>query len=95
MTVIKDIEELEKLGLDMQKELQMNLILQSLTSLYSQFIINFYMNKFDCIIPELVNILITTEEILKSSRGTVLTVEQISSSKKKSGWKKKSKPAKK
>ena len=38
MTVIKDIEELEKLGLEMQKELQMDLILQSLTSSYSQFL---------------------------------------------------------
>ena len=34
ITVIKDSEELGKLGLDMQKKLQMNLILQSLTSLY-------------------------------------------------------------
>ena len=35
MIVIKDIEELEKLELNMQKELQMDLILQSLTSSYS------------------------------------------------------------
>ena len=35
MTVIKDIEELGKLRLDMQKELQIDLILQSLTSSYS------------------------------------------------------------
>ena len=56
MTVIKDIEELRKLGLEMQKELQIDLIFQSLTSLYSKFIINFYVNKLDCTIPELVNI---------------------------------------
>ena len=37
MTVIKDIEELEKLELDMQKKLQMDLILQSLTSSYCQY----------------------------------------------------------
>ena len=41
MIVIKDLKELEKLRLDMQRELQIDLILQSLTSLYSQFIINF------------------------------------------------------
>ena len=35
MTVIMDIEELRKLRLDMQKELQMDLIFQSLMSLYS------------------------------------------------------------
>ena len=89
MIVIKDIEELEKLRLDMQKKLQMNLILQSLTSSYSQFIINFCMNKFDCTIPELVNMLVTMEGTLKSSKGIVLAVEQTSSSKKKSTGKKK------
>ena len=95
MTVIKDIEELGKLRLDMQKKLQMDLILQSLMSLYSQFIINFHLNKLECIIPELVNMLVTTEETLKSSRGTVLIVKRTSSSKRKSSWKKKSKSTKK
>ena len=95
ITVIKDIEELRKLGLEIQKELQMDLILQSLTSSYSQFIINFYMNKFDCIIFELVNMLVTTEGILKSSRGIDLTVEWTSSFKRKFTGRKKVKSAKK
>ena len=94
MTVIKDIEKLEKLRLGMQKELQMDLIFQSLTNLYSQFIINFYMNKLDCTIFELVNMLVTTEETLKSSRGTVLTMEKTFF-KRKSTRKKKVKLAKK
>ena len=75
MAVIKDIERLEKLGLEIQKKLQMYLILQSLTSLYSQFIVNFYINKLDCTISELVNMLVTMKKILKSSRDTILTVE--------------------
>ena len=94
MSMIKDIEELGKLGLEIQKKMQMDLMLQSLTSLYSQFIINFHMNKLDCIIPELVNMLVTTEGTLKSSRGTVLAVERTSS-KKKSTEKKKVKSTKK
>ena len=81
MIVIKDIEELEKFELEMQKELQMELILQSLMNSYSQFIINFYMNKLDYTIPELVNILVTTEGTLKSSRDTVLAMKQTSSKK--------------
>ena len=84
MIVIKDIEELGKLGLEMQKELQIDLILQSLTSSYSQFIINFHMNKLDCTISELVNMLVTTEETLKSSKGTVLIMERTSSKDRKS-----------
>ena len=94
MTVIKDIEEHGKLGLDMQKELQKNLIFQSLTSSYSQFIINFYMNKLDCTIFKMVNMLVTTKGTLKSSRGTVLAVEYIFF-KRKSIGKKKTKSTKK
>ena len=75
ITVIKNIKELKKLGLDMQKKLQMNLILQSFTSSYSQFIVNFHIYKLDCTIPEFVNMLVTTEGTLKSSRGTILTVK--------------------
>ena len=73
--MIKDVEELKKLRLNMQKELQMNLILQSLISSYNQFVINFYMNKFECTISELVNMLVPTEEILKSLKGTTLAVK--------------------
>ena len=73
--MIKAIEELEKLGLDMQKILQIDLIFQSLTSSYSQFIMNFHMSKLDCTIPELVNMLVTMEGTLKSSKGTILTVK--------------------
>ena len=94
MTVIKDIEEHEKLKLEMQKKLQMDLILQSLTSLCSQFIINLYMNKLDCTIPELVNMLVATEGTLKSSKGTILAMEQTSF-KRKSTRKKKIKSVKK
>ena len=43
----------------------------------------------------LVNMLVTTEETLKSSRSIVLAVEQTSSIKRKSDWKKKIKSAKK
>ena len=46
-------------------------------------------------IPELVNMLVTTEETLKSSKGTVLAVERTSLTRRKFGWKKKIKSAKK
>ena len=53
------------------------------------------MNKLDCTIFELINMLVTMESILKSSRGTVLTVKRTSSSKRKSTRRKKVKSAKK
>ena len=62
------IKNLEKLELTMQKKLQVDLIQQFLTSSYSQFIINFHMNKLDYTLSELVNMLVTTEGTLKSSK---------------------------
>ena len=53
------------------------------------------MNKLDCTIPKLVNMLVTVEGTLKSSRGTILIVKWTSSSKRKFGWKKKDKSTKK
>ena len=47
LTMIKDIEELQKLGMNMDKELQVDLILQSIPKSYGQFIMNYHMNKID------------------------------------------------
>ena len=94
LTMIKDIEELQKLEMNMNKKLQVDLILQSLPDSYGQFIMNYHMNKIDVTLPELLNMLVTAEGILKSSRGTVLAMERASS-KKKSSFKKKKKSIKK
>ena len=53
------------------------------------------MNKLDCTIPKLINMLVTAEEILKNLRGIILIMEWTSSSKRKCGWKKKNKPVRK
>ena len=53
------------------------------------------MSKLDCTILKLINMLVTAEKILKSSKDTILAVEQTSSSKRKSGWKMKDKSMKK
>ena len=82
LTMIKDLEELEKLDLTIQKKLQVDLILQFLTSSYGQFIINYHMNKLDCALLKLVNMLVTTEKTLKSSRSSIFIVEQAHSFKK-------------
>ena len=94
MTMIKDLEELEKLGLNVQREIKIDLILQSLTSSFGQFIVNYHMNKLDCNLSKLVNMLITAKDTLKSSKDFVLAVERTPS-KRMSQEKKKNKPAKK
>ena len=55
---------------------------------------NYHMNKIDSTLSELLNMLVTVEGTLKSSRDTVLTVERASS-KRKSSFKKKKKSVKK
>ena len=88
LIMIKDIGELQKLGINMDKELQVDLILQSLSNSYRQFIMNYYMNKIDSTLSELLNMQVTVEGTLKSLKSTVLIVEQTSS-KRKSSFKKK------
>ena len=41
LIMIKDIEELQKLGMNIDKELQVDLILQSLPDFHGQFIMNY------------------------------------------------------
>src|SRR5262249_54052809 len=55
------IEKLGQLGFVMDHELSIDLVLQSLPESYSQFVLNFYMNKLDANLPELVNMLKTAE----------------------------------
>ena len=66
--MIKDIKELQKLGMNMDKELQVDLILQSLFDSYEQFIMNYHVNKIDSTLSELLNMLVTAEGTLKNLR---------------------------
>ena len=62
------LEKLSTLGFVMDHELSIDMILQSLPDSYSQFILNYYMNKIDTTIPELINMLKTAESSVKSFR---------------------------
>ena len=79
--MIQDIKELQKLGMNMDKKLVVDLMLQSLPDSFGQFIMNYHMNEIDRTLPELLNMLVIVEGTLKSSRGIVLTVERTSSKK--------------
>ena len=45
LIMIEDLEELEKLSIILDKDFQIDVILQSLTNAYGQFIMNFHMHK--------------------------------------------------
>ena len=86
--VLKMIDLITRLGqLDfaMDGELSQDLIQQSLSEFFSQFVINYHMNKLNISLPELLNMLKITESHFKSEKTPVLLVDKIS--KKKTGKK--------
>ncbi|XP_070044843.1 uncharacterized protein [Nicotiana tomentosiformis] len=87
------IKELDKLGCKLGKELSQDLILQSLSESFSQFVINFNVHKMDCDLHEKFNMLIDYENQLASEKKKVIVMLVGNSSKKKG--KGKSKPKKK
>nr|XP_016505196.1 PREDICTED: uncharacterized protein LOC107823117 [Nicotiana tabacum] len=66
--MINLIEELEKLGCKLGKEISQDLILQPLSESFSQFVINFNMHKMDCDLHEMLNILIDYENQIASEK---------------------------
>ena len=73
----------------MDGELSQNLILRSLSDSFSQFIINYHMNKLNISLSKLLNILKIAESHFKDEKAQVLHVDKISKKKTKKGSKKK------
>ncbi|KAK8948838.1 hypothetical protein KSP39_PZI006032 [Platanthera zijinensis] len=65
LKMIEYIENLERLGFPLGQELATNLILQSLSDSYEQFVLNYNMNEIDKILPELLAMLRTAEINMK------------------------------
>ena len=82
------IEKLTGLGVALDNELSVDLVLQSLPNSYDQFVVNFNMNQFETKLPELLNMLKTAESTIKKDKPVLL---MNSSSKAKKGNKKKNK----
>ena len=70
--MITYIEKLDQLGFVMDHELSIELILQSLPQSFSQFIMNYHMNKLDSTLSKLFNMLKTAERALKKEKDLVL-----------------------
>ena len=69
------IERLASLGIVMDAELSIYLILQSLPDSYASFVLNYQMNKITTTIPELINMLKTAEKAVnKQSSKSVMVV---------------------
>ena len=83
LKMIDLIEQLEKLGCTLGKELSQDLILQSLSDSFSQFIVNFNMNKMSCDLHEMLNLLIDYENQIASEKKKEIVMVVGKSSKKK------------
>ena len=68
------IERLAVLGVELRVEMNTNLILQSLEDSFSQFIVNFNMNKIHASLSEMLNMLTTAKGNLQKERPQVLFV---------------------
>jgi len=81
LKMIDLIEQLEKLGCTLGKELSEDLIL--LSDSFSQFIVNFNMNKMSCDLHEMLNLLIEYENQIasKKKKGTLMIVSKSSKKK--------------
>jgi len=71
------MEKLKDLDAKLNQYFQIDLILYSLSDSYRNFISKFYINKIECSLAELMNILIATQGNMKTS-----TVMAMSSSSK-------------
>ncbi|VFQ79272.1 unnamed protein product [Cuscuta campestris] len=72
LKMIGQIETLEKLDAPLHPMLTTDLILGSLPAEYSQTVVNFYMNKLEMTMPELLKFLTTTEESLGKGKDLLL-----------------------
>ncbi|VFQ85202.1 unnamed protein product [Cuscuta campestris] len=85
LKMIGQIKTLEKLDALLHPMLATDLILGSLPAEYSQTIVNFYMNKLEMTMPELLKFLTTAEESLGKGKGKSVLMVEGSTVTKKSG----------
>ena len=67
-SMIRAIEELESLDFTMDSHLQLDMILQSLPEYFGQTIAIFHMNKIECSLTELLNILVTAQKAIQKKQ---------------------------
>ena len=82
LKMINLIERLGQLGFNMDGELSQDLVLQSLPGSFSQFVVNFHLNKLDVSLAELHNMLKTAESNFSSKKSSVLLIGEGSNPKK-------------
>ena len=91
LTMISNLNTLEVLGVDIDGESQVNMILQSLPESFKEFKLNYNMNKKIYSLSELMNELVAAEDILGTSNVDANMAEASTSQPKSKGKGKKKK----
>ena len=73
----------------MDFHLKLDLILQSLLESFGQTVANFHMNKIECTLVELLNMLVMAQKAIQRSKGKAVALIAYSNKTKKKGNKKK------
>ena len=79
LKMISNLNKLEVLGVDIDGESQVDMILQSLTELFKEFRLNYNMNKNIYSLSELMNELVAAEGILGTSNADANMIEASTS----------------
>ena len=74
LKMIGYIKKLGQLGFSIDYKLSVDLVSQLLPQNFSQFIMNYHINKLESTLPEVLNMLKTTERALKKENELVLLV---------------------
>ena len=80
---VLNIEQLKKLDVGMDADLQIDLILQSLLNSFLLFVMNFNMSRMTVPLHELLNMLTTAEGSIKKTKGSAFVIHEASTSKSK------------
>ena len=75
--MISYANELNTLGAEINGESEIDIILASLPDSFSQFVMNYNMNKMNVTLSELLNMLIAAKNLLKKEKPSVMVVEKL------------------
>ena len=81
LKMMDSLNELDVLGVAIDAESQIDIILESIPDSFNHFKINYYMNKMDLTLAELSSQLVATEGIIKKKPTALMTEKSVARSK--------------
>ena len=80
LKMISFINELDFLGAEMDGDTKVDAILSSLPDSFNQFVLNYNMNKMNVTLSELLNMLLSAQDLIKKDKPTVMVTKKSNAS---------------